>query len=317
MSTITIVRAACLSLLALAAIPPVTAQAGRASVSGARLIYTDVSTGAVGDPAEANDVLLSAQDGALVLADSGAGVVPIAGSGCTLTGTTLTCRTANGAPFSAASINLGEGANRAAVAPSIGELPLSLAGGEGPDVLSGGPGSDRISGGGGDDLVRGGEGDDLLFGDEGNDQLQGDGGVDDFFGDDGDDVLRAADGIDETLECGSGFDRVEADAGDVASFDCEMPGAARLLPEPSPDEFFTDDAPAPSVAGVADGALRSLRVRSRCFFAGAPVSRAGSATCRRPTRGSALLVEATAPVAVVVGIQRVVPGARAGSLCLP
>lgn len=316
MSSSPVVRTACLTLLALAAFLPLeTAQAGRATVSGARLVYTDVATGAAEDPAEANDITLSAQDGALVLSEAGAGVAPVAGNGCTLAGTTLTCRTPNGSPFSAASINLGEGANRAAIAPSIGELPLSLAGGEGPDVLSGGPGSDRISGGGGDDVLQGGEGDDVLLGDEGADQLRGDGGLDDFFGDEGDDVLRAADGIDETLDCGSGFDRVEADASDRASSDCEMSGAASVLPGPSPDEFFTDEDPSPGVAGVAAGELLSLRVRSRCFFPGAPVSRARRPTCRHPTRGSALLVEATGPVNVVVGIQRVLRVTRRGTLC--
>ena len=258
----------------------------------------------------------SARDGALALVEAGAGIVPTVGRGCTVEGATVTCRTADGSPFSAASINVGAGGNRAAVAGSVGALPLTLAGAEGPDVLQGGPGPDRISGGEGDDVLVGGEGDDVLVGDAGNDQLQGDGGRDGFFGNGGDDALRAVDGIEGMIECGPGVDRVEADAVDEADTDCEMPGAARVLPEQSLDDAEAGDPtrgamPPPTVA------LRGLPVRSRCFFPALPVSRARRRTCRRPARGSALLVEATRPVSVIVSIQRVLPGTRTGPLCLP
>ncbi len=314
-----LVRAVCRGLLAVAAFLLLTedARAGRATVSGTRLLYADLGSGAAGAPAEPNDVTLSARDGALVIVESGAGVVPVAGDGCDVTETTVICRTADGARFSAANVNLAAGANRAAVAASVGELPISLTGADGADVLRGGPGPDVIIGGGGDDVIEGGDGEDVLFGDEGADQLQGDGGLDDFFGDEGDDVLRAVDGIGEVIDCGGGVDRVEADAVDLAEADCESRGAAGVVPGRPPDDDAREQLPPPGVAGPALGELRGLRVRSRCFYPGEPVSRARRSTCRRPTRGSALLVEATGAVAVVVGIQRVLPGRRAGPRCLP
>lgn len=303
-----VVKAACLSLLALAALlaPVATAQAGRVSVSETRLVYTDVATGEEDDPIEANDVTLSSQDGALVLTEVGPGVVAVAGSGCEVAGATATCRTADGAPFTGAIINVADGANRVAATASVGSLRLTLDGGDDSDLLQGGPGEDRISAGAGDDVLQGGGGDDVLLGDAGADQLRGDGGRDAFAGDEGDDVLLAADGIGELLECGPGVDRAESDASDQADPDCETPGAASGPGRP----------PAADVGAAPDtGALRGLSVRSRCFFAGAPVSRARRSTCRRPTRGSALLVEAARPVDVLVGIQRVLPGTRAEPRC--
>ncbi len=101
-----VVRAVCLSLLTLGAllVPVRGAQAGRVAISETRLVYPAVATGDDDDPIEANDVVLSAQDGALVLTEAGAGVVLVAGTGCTVAGTTVTCRTANGSAFTGAII---------------------------------------------------------------------------------------------------------------------------------------------------------------------------------------------------------------------
>lgn len=304
----TLLRAAVLAAL-LALLLTGAAQAGTVSVSQTRLVFTDGA-------AEDNDLLVSLRDGALVVAEAGAGATMVAGEGCTVSASTATCRPAAGRPFSAATANLGDGANRAQVTASVGELGVTLNGGDGPDVLQGAAGSDRLGGGGGDDVLEGGDGDDVLFGDDGADQLEGGEGLDDFSSDGGDDVLRAADGVGEVLDCGAGADRAEADAADRANADCEAPDAAQPLPAPAANESF-EETPEPSVAPTASGEVRSLRIRSRCFFAGTPVSRARRATCARPTRGSALLVDVTAPTAVVVGVQKVISGPRVAGRCFP
>ena len=105
----------------------------------------------------------------------------------------------------------------------------SLAGGDGNDRLDGGRGNDRLVGGrgrdrlygrAGHDSLDGGVGNDTLDGGSGNDRLTGGRGVDRYRGGSGADRVNSRDGRKETVDCGSGRDRVTADAVDV-TIGCE------------------------------------------------------------------------------------------------
>ncbi|MEA2420285.1 MAG: hypothetical protein QOE60_2491 [Thermoleophilaceae bacterium] len=88
-----------------------------------------------------------------------------------------------------------------------------LQGNEGPR-FKGAPDRDLVRGGPGTDILLGDAGADRLFGGEGGDRMVGGLGVDLFDGGPGLDRLRSADGRAETVRCGSGFDRLLADAAD-------------------------------------------------------------------------------------------------------
>lgn len=106
---------------------------------------------------------------------------------------------------------------------SIADIPGAFAGssgadtaefGDGTDDLAGEQGNDTLSAGGGDDLVDGNEGNDSLDGGAGNDRLNGGTGTDTIAAGAGDDTVLAADGLEETIDCGEGNDTVTADAQD-------------------------------------------------------------------------------------------------------
>ena len=83
---------------------------------------------------------------------------------------------------------------------------------------------DRLEyfGGAGDDTIIGGHYSEYLHGEAGNDLLIGNEGIEHYYGGADDDTIRAADGWDETLVCGTGFDVFTADPGDTLT-DCEAP----------------------------------------------------------------------------------------------
>ena len=85
-------------------------------------------------------------------------------------------------------------------------------GGSGNDTLEGGAGNDKQSGGAGNDLIRGGAG---------NDSISGGRGLDVLNGQAGNDTISARDGKKDSIRCGSGKDKVTADAIDKVSPDCE------------------------------------------------------------------------------------------------
>jgi len=113
-----------------------------------------------------------------------------------------------------------------------GGCERELRGTRGPDVLNGGSGGDLILGLGGADLERGRGGDDCLVGDadrdrllggdgydrltggRGADRLEGGGGRNAYDAGPGNDRVDARNGRRETVICGSGEDRVRADAAD-------------------------------------------------------------------------------------------------------
>ncbi len=135
----------------------------------------------------------------------------------------------------------------------------TLNGTESPDAISGGGGGDTINGNGGDDSMRnklgyiaylegeegddifGGPGNDDLFGHEGNDLLDGGDGKDVIdasslegedtlangggsFGGAGNDTIKAADGLADDIDCGTGKrDKVIFDKGtDTVAKNCEI-----------------------------------------------------------------------------------------------
>ncbi len=88
-----------------------------------------------------------------------------------------------------------------------------LVGGGGNDVIFGGAGNDTIYGGAGDDVIYGGAGDDVIYGGSGSNRLSGG---------DGNDTIYANNGEIDYIKCGSGKDRVYADAVDKVAPDCEV-----------------------------------------------------------------------------------------------
>jgi hypothetical protein len=103
--------------------------------------------------------------------------------------------------------------------------------GAGADVVRTGGGHDRVDAAFGDDLLDGGTGNDVLYGQAGADRLLGEAGVDQLHGGGGADVLDAGAGDDlvvsggddahDTIRCGPGRDRAQADRRDAVAADCE------------------------------------------------------------------------------------------------
>ena len=104
-------------------------------------------------------------------------------------------------------------------------IPVALLGGGGADVLRAGPAADTLSGDAGDDELVAGAGNDTLVGGLGVDRA--DGGA-------GDDTIRVRDGLGDSIVCGAGTDRVEADTLDTIGTDCE--NVERTATAPPPDE---------------------------------------------------------------------------------
>ena len=94
-----------------------------------------------------------------------------------------------------------------------GDRRNEYAGRRDDDVLDGGPGADTIRGRRDHDVLRGGPGDDRLFAGDGKDVVAGGPGAD---------LVFARDDLRDTIRCGSGQDRVQADERDLVSRDCEL-----------------------------------------------------------------------------------------------
>ena len=86
-----------------------------------------------------------------------------------------------------------------------------LTGGVANDLLDGGPGDDRLFGGSGRDTLKGGPGNDLIVG---YDEFEAETSRDRYSGGPGNDRIDAHDGAPQTVDCGSGRDRVTIDRHD-------------------------------------------------------------------------------------------------------
>jgi RTX calcium-binding nonapeptide repeat (4 copies)/FG-GAP-like repeat len=96
-----------------------------------------------------------------------------------------------------------------------------LFGFSGDDRMTGGTGNDRLNGSSGDDRMNGDAGADRLDGGVGKDQITPGAGADQVKGGGGDDSISARDGTRDTIDCGSGRDKVTADRNDRVDRNCE------------------------------------------------------------------------------------------------
>lgn len=119
-----------------------------------------------------------------------------------------------------------------------------ITGGPGNDLVVAGAGADTVYGNSGNDRLSGGPDEDLLVGNAGNDRLSGGPDEDRLIGSAGNDVIRGGDGYDvirggpgndridgrgkglDTIDCGTGRDRVIARRGEKL-FRCEK---VKLVP---------------------------------------------------------------------------------------
>lgn len=165
-------------------------------------------------------------------------------------------------------LELGPGEDR--VAYSVDDLAMTAAGLEGADTLDGGGSGDSLNGGqgndtldgqGGDDALLGDDGDDRLVGGDGNDRLNGGAGGDLLDAGAGDDEILAADGVADTIDCGPGGDRVNADATDRL-VNCETEQRQEVAPPPpgSPAQQGAEDDARPV---LQVGGLSAQRVSLR------------------------------------------------------
>jgi len=108
----------------------------------------------------------------------------------------------------------------------------TLRGEDGDDLIDGDVGSDLAFGGDGDDSVFGSFGDDTIHGDDGNDTLTGSFGIDILDGGSGADLLMGGGGDDvvafsladgDSIDGGSGIDRMVF-SDETADFDQAVPG---------------------------------------------------------------------------------------------
>jgi Ca2+-binding RTX toxin-like protein len=83
-----------------------------------------------------------------------------------------------------------------------------LVGGKRNDTIAGGDGNDKLFGKDGNDNLDGGPGDDRLDAGNGNDTLTGGPGRDRFYGDSANDNFFTGDGERDTIDGGTGIDRV-------------------------------------------------------------------------------------------------------------
>lgn len=138
----------------------------------------------------------------------------------------------------------------------VAEVPFSV-------QALGGPGADELRGGPAGDIFQGGDGNDELVGAGGADVLLGGLGADTVDGGDGDDDVRVADGVADTIRCGAGTDRVDADQADVLPADAGCETVTRSQVEPPPGAAASGDTAAPRVRTDARSRqpLRDGRVR--------------------------------------------------------
>jgi Ca2+-binding RTX toxin-like protein len=87
----------------------------------------------------------------------------------------------------------------------------TIVAGNGNDTVFAGNGNDYVYGGFGDDEIHGGGNNDALYGDAGSDWLLGDSGADSMYGGDNNDYFTAADGENDYVSGGAGWDTASVD----------------------------------------------------------------------------------------------------------
>jgi hypothetical protein len=127
-------------------------------------------------------------------------------------------------------VDLADREDTATVAPGI---PTEVLGGAGADTITTGDVTDRLDGGDGNDRLAAGGGDDVVIAGLGIDDVDAGAGHDD---------VRAADGLADSIRCGDGADRVEADGFDTVAIDCESVTRTLTAPPEAPASA-TDKTP--------------------------------------------------------------------------
>ena len=106
-----------------------------------------------------------------------------------------------------------------------------------PAQVLGGPGADRLTTAAAKDTLDAGDGNDRVVAGAGGDTITGGLGVDDVSAGPGDDDVRVRDGLPDTVACGDGADRVDADNADEVAGDRER--VSRTATAPPPDSEGT------------------------------------------------------------------------------
>lgn len=155
------------------------------------------------------------------------------------------------------------------VAYRLRDKPVTLNGALGADFLTtsaaadsvhGGQGNDTIETGGGADTVTGDDGADSIRSGDGDDNVGGGLGSDGIDAGAGNDTIGVADGIADTVDCGSGSDTVDADQLDQLA-DCEQ--VSRHDVAPPADQPPVDDHDPPTLKARAAGKQKiSMKRRS-------------------------------------------------------
>ena len=216
---------------------------------------------------EVNELTVTQTGSDVRFADAGAPLS--AGTGCVQVGASeVTCTLTAGLRVQ---VDLGDGDDEATVAVAVGS---KVDGGAGDDTLHGTRGADNLGGGDGADTLDGGDGDDNLDGGNDADTLTGGAGADSFDGGDGNDVISARDALRDSVVCGLGIDRGEADLEDAVAVDCESVVKPLLPPTFGDGDGIVPVAGESVAVGLAEGAARVKLAGTRRFVAldaGAPV----------------------------------------------
>jgi Ca2+-binding RTX toxin-like protein len=150
-----------------------------------------------------------------------------------------------------------------------------------PTEVLAGSGADQITTGDVVDVVDGGEGNDRLVTGGGNDVVTGGPGVDEIDSGAGDDRVHSRDGLPDTVRCGDGADRVEADDLDNVALDCET--IARMLTAPPPDAGATSTDKTPPVVDAGAATVQRLGRRG--------IVRVAATSSERGTVGASGFIE--------------------------
>lgn len=139
----------------------------------------------------------------------------------------------------------------AAAVTATAATAMVAAGGAATADITGTSGADTLVGTSANDVMRGWKGDDRLSGLDGDDMIYGGRGADVLDGGSGNDTIesRDRDEAPDTVICGSGIDRVEADSGDRISPDCEQVSGAGAGGTTTPPAAPTTPAAPPGPSG--------------------------------------------------------------------
>jgi Ca2+-binding RTX toxin-like protein len=196
------------------------------------VIMTNGTITVVAGVGRANNITINLAGGDITVQDTGDTVAP-SGACTPVAADTAACPAAKATELV---VNAGDQADK--VTSNLGDLGVTLIGGDGTDSLTGGAANDTLEGNADDDILNGNDGNDTLTGGAGNDNIFAgagndtvdgglgndtiDGGVDNdtLNGDPGNDIINAIDGMNDFVDGGDDTDTCNTDPGDTKS-NCE------------------------------------------------------------------------------------------------